>query len=75
MAKQFLHAAQVARRLEDVAGEAVAQQVWMHALEQALALRELALVGSRPPGKISVRMNLMNRAVSNVSFLPRALRS
>src|SRR5690606_6883988 len=42
VAEQFLHAAQVARGLEHVAGEGVAQQVRMHALEQALALGELA---------------------------------
>ncbi|CFS28130.1 Uncharacterised protein [Mycobacterium tuberculosis] len=28
--------------------------------------------GRRPPGNISVTMNLMKRAVSKLSFLPRA---
>jgi hypothetical protein len=41
VAEQFLHAAQVAGGLQHVAGETVAQQVRMHALGQALALREL----------------------------------
>ena len=42
MAEQFLHAAQVAGGFQHVAGERVPQQVRMHALEQALPLRELA---------------------------------
>src|SRR5690606_26130819 len=42
VAEQFLHAAQVARGFEHVAGEGMPQQVRVHALEQTLALCEFA---------------------------------
>src|SRR3546814_5077194 len=61
VAEQFLHAAQVARGLEHVAGEGVPQQVRMHALEQALALGELAQAQLHGDRK-STRLNSVTNA-------------